>query len=114
MISDKIIESYDHLIQVLKEELHSFNKEIEYKGKFPNKWIPSNFQIIEEEFSEANKMINSTMKMVRHKITEFYHNRLELMDKPNMQKLAKDENLKILAKMFDFGKNKNNEKDKNE
>ncbi len=114
MISDKIIKSYDHLMQVLKEELHSFNKEIEYKGKFPNKWIPSNFQIIEEEFSEANKMINSTMKMVRHKITDFYHNRLELMYKPNVQKLAKDENLKILAKMFDFGKNKNNEKDKNE
>lgn len=112
MIKDEVVESYDHLMKIIKKELHAFNNEIEFKNKFPKKWIPSNFQIIEEEFSEANKMVNSTMKMVRHKIADFYHSRLEIMYKPNMKKLADNENLKVLSKMFDFNKDKNKEKEK--
>ena len=47
------ITSAEELVQKLKEEMLSFDKQAEFKGKFPSKWIPSNFQVIEEEFSEA-------------------------------------------------------------
>ena len=47
--------------------------------KFPALWTPSTFQLISEPFSEQNKMINSTMKMVRYKITETYQDRIDLM-----------------------------------
>ncbi len=94
------INSYEKLIQKIKEELILFNQQIEFKDKFPKKWIPSSFQILEEEFSEDNKMINSTLKMVRHKITETYQNRLDLMYGSDAQKLALEENIKVASKMI--------------
>ena len=94
------INSYEKLIQKITEELILFNQQIEFKDKFPKKWIPSSFQILEEEFSEDNKMINSTLKMVRHKITETYQNRLDLMYGSDAQKLALEENIKVASKMI--------------
>ena len=45
----------------------------------PAQWIPSTFAIIEEPFSEKNQLVNSTMKLVRHKVRDFYSERIELM-----------------------------------
>ena len=79
-----------------------FSEQSEFKDKFPIKWIPSNFQVIAEEFSEDNQMINSTLKMVRHKITENYNERLELMYGQNAQKLSQEKNMEVLDSMFRF------------
>ena len=90
----------DQLLQKLKKELLAFSKQPEFKGKFPSKWIPSNFQVIEEEFSEANAMINSTLKMVRHKITATYHDRLELLYGKDSQNTAAEKNKEVISQMF--------------
>jgi long-chain acyl-CoA synthetase len=101
-IKENKITSAEELVSKLKEELLSFDKQPEFKGKFPAKWIPSNFQIIEEEFSEANAMINSTLKMVRHKITATYQERLELMYGQNSTTTALDKNIEVLEQMFNL------------
>lgn len=101
-IKRKKISSAEELSQILKKEMLAFDGQPEFKGKFPSKWIPSNFQVIEEEFSEANTMINSTLKMVRHKITENYHDRLEVMYGQNSQKNALDKNIEVLKSMFNL------------
>lgn len=90
------IHTYEALNKHLKNEILLFSKQVEFKDKFPGKWIPSNFQIIAEEFSEDNQMINSTLKMVRHKITETYQNRLDLMYGAKAQDKALLENIKML------------------
>ena len=95
------------LNQRLKEEMLRFTKQAEFKDKFPVKWIPSNFQVLEEEFSEDNKMINSTLKMVRHKITENFQDRLDLMYGPDAQRLSRQRNLEVLESMFSLGPDKN-------
>lgn len=84
----------------LKEEILAFNQQPEFKNKFPSKWIPSSFQIIEEEFSEANKMINSTLKMVRHVITQTHKDRLDLMYAKNSKQVASEKNLEIIKQLF--------------
>lgn len=99
-IKKENIKSGKEIIDQLKEEILLFDKQTEFKGKFPSKWIPSNFQIIEEEFSESNKMINSTLKMVRQNITDTYLNRLDLMYEKNAQNISLDENMKVLSNMF--------------
>lgn len=101
-IKENKIASAEELVSKLKEELLSFDQQLEFKGKFPTKWIPSNFQVIEEEFSEANTMINSTLKMVRHKITTIYQERLELMYGQNSTTAALDKNIEVLKQMFNF------------
>ena len=102
-IRNNAVVSYEEIIKKIKVELLMFENQMEFKGKFPKKWIPSNFQIVEEEFSEENKMINSTLKMVRHKIISSYNDRLECMYLPDTQKISVEENIKVLSKLFTLG-----------
>ena len=67
----------------------------QYLGKFQSKWMPSVFRIAPEQFTEENKMINSTMKMVRFKITETYKYLIDEMYEQNA-KSDNEHNLKIL------------------
>ena len=97
LIKKEGFKSYGELNKALKDQLLLFTKQAEFKDKFPGKWIPSNFQIIPEEFSEENKMINSTLKMVRHNITETYASRLDLMYGNQAQQNALDENSSVLS-----------------
>ena len=46
---------------------------------FPERWLPAAVAILGEGFTENNHFLNSTMKMVRGKITEFYVNRIEYL-----------------------------------
>jgi len=63
----------------INKSFYQFKYEKDYANKFPEKWIPAVFTIIAEPFSEENKMINSTMKMVRYKIIETYQAEIEEM-----------------------------------
>ncbi len=99
-IKENNIQSSEELVQQIKKEMLLFNSQPEFKGKFPSKWIPSNFQILEEDFSEENKMINSTLKMVRHRITESYQDKLDIMYGADAQKKTMEENTKVISKLF--------------
>ncbi|KPJ89450.1 MAG: hypothetical protein AMS17_01955 [Spirochaetes bacterium DG_61] len=75
----KHIQNPEKLLKEIESSLLSFEHINEYKGRFPSNWIPSTFQIIRGQFSEKNKMVNSTMKLVRYKICKAYHDRIEYM-----------------------------------
>ncbi len=94
------IKSEEQLLEEIKKSFYIFKQQNEYKNSFPNKWIPSNFRIVDEHFSEKNKMINSTMKMVRFKITETYKELIDNMYKPK-QNINCEENKKVLRKFFE-------------
>ena len=66
--------------------------------EIPGQWIPSTFAVIEEEFSEANQLINSTMKLVRHKVRDFYKDRIELMYSD--ESAHRQANLDVLGKIL--------------
>lgn len=103
-IKKEAVQSNDLIFNKIKTEMQLFSKQPEFKDKFPSKWVPSIFQIIEEDFSEDNKMINSTLKMVRRNITETYQNKLDLMYVKNAQKLTMEENIKTIEKLFTSNK----------
>jgi len=67
------------LLEIIWNKLNAWKNESDGTAKFPPLWTPSTFQLITEPFSEQNKMINSTMKMVRYKITETYRDRIDYM-----------------------------------
>lgn len=67
------------LLKAIKQDINRFKNTSEYKNQFPEKWIPITFQIAAEVFSEQNLLINSSMKMVRHKIQETYASQIEFM-----------------------------------
>jgi long-chain acyl-CoA synthetase len=67
------------LLEKIWENLNAWKNDSINEVQFPALWTPSTFQLITEPFSEQNKMINSTMKMVRYKITEIYKDRIDYM-----------------------------------
>jgi len=66
----------------IRQEVNAFKKDPAYKNQFPLKWTPSQFYIAPEPFTEENKMVNSTLKMVRYKITESYQQEIDAMYQP--------------------------------
>ncbi|NCB00633.1 MAG: AMP-dependent synthetase [Spirochaetia bacterium] len=66
-------EAYKKILELLKEY------EEGSKLSIPGQWMPSTFAIIEKPFSEADKLVNSTMKLVRYKVIEYYSERVEQM-----------------------------------
>ncbi|MDZ7613608.1 MAG: hypothetical protein U5K51_07865 [Flavobacteriaceae bacterium] len=54
-IKKNSIDSAGKVLDKIREELILFKQQKDFKNRFPEKWIPANFQIIEEAFSEENK-----------------------------------------------------------
>ncbi len=71
-VKERHIADEEVLMKEIQKSFYQFKYEKDYANKFPEKWIPSVFTIVPEPFTEENKMINSTMKMVRYKIIEAY------------------------------------------
>ncbi|MBN2415281.1 AMP-binding protein [bacterium] len=70
------------VIGLFSDALTHYRRDPHVKKTFPGKWIPSTFALLGEEFTEGNRMINSTMKMVRWRISRHYQTRIEFMYTP--------------------------------
>jgi long-chain acyl-CoA synthetase len=90
------------LIKAIKLDFYKFKDTAEYRNQFPEKWVPTTFQIINEPFTEQNHMINSTMKMVRHKIQEVYHDRIEAMYTPEYSNVVNELNKDAVKNLLPF------------
>ena len=88
------------LMKDIKNSFYKFKTEQEYRNKFPEKWIPSIFRIVEEDFSEENKMINSTMKMVRFQIVSTYQDLINDMYSSDKAKIICPQNEEIVSKII--------------
>jgi long-chain acyl-CoA synthetase len=90
------------LLKAIKLDFYKFKDTAEYRNQFPEKWIPSTFQIIAEPFTIQNQMVNATMKMVRHKIQEVYHDKIEVMYTPEGSNAVNDINRETIKKHLPF------------
>ena len=98
-IKKQNINSAQELLEHIEKSLLAFTKDKELKDKFPKRWLPSQFRIAPEPFTEQNKMLNSTMKMVRFRITEAYKGLIDQMYEPGA-KNACDHNIEVLNNLF--------------
>ena len=67
----------DFAIEKLQKELTPYYKGGEKENMFPKRWLPGAIAILDEGFSEENKLLNSTMKLVRSKVIEKHKGRLQ-------------------------------------
>ena len=96
------ISDADSLLDALKASMYRFEEDPAYKRRFPSQWIPSTFQVLEEPFSEENKMINSSMKMVRYKIIEAYADRIDAMYADDGQNHRNERNRRAVRRLFEL------------
>ncbi len=97
------IDSSEIMLKKIEESFYSFQDTQTYGNIFPSKWIPSVFRIIEEPFSEKNKMINSTLKMVRPKILETYGQEIEDMYSKEGASIYCQENIRAIQNILKDG-----------
>ncbi len=99
-IKNKHLNNPSEVLQVIEQDFKNFKSDPTYKAKFPVMWMPSLFFIASEAFSEDNKQVNSTMKMVRYKIEEAYSKEIGEMYAPGGSEKMKEQNIATLRKLF--------------
>ena len=64
------------MLQKIQDEVNEYRNG-KYAGMFPEQWLPKAIAVLPEAFTEQNHMVNSTMKIVRGKVEEYYADRIE-------------------------------------
>ncbi len=89
-------EGKDYMLDLIQADVDTYKKGGKHEGMFPERWLPSAIGICDEEFTIANKMMNSTMKIVRGKVEEHYADLLDYMYTVEGKELHNERNRKAL------------------
>jgi long-chain acyl-CoA synthetase len=98
-LSAKTTEGQEAVLRLLEAELAKHREGGELGGAFPGRWLPSAVAVLGEGFTEHNHMLNSTLKMVRGKIVEFYRPRIDYMYTPEGKPILNDQNRAIVSRL---------------
>jgi long-chain acyl-CoA synthetase len=66
-------------IRCIGHELNQYRKHGHYGHMFPHRWLPAAIGILPVPFTDENHMVNTTMKMVRGKITAHYKQLIDFL-----------------------------------
>jgi long-chain acyl-CoA synthetase len=92
-------EGQEAVLQLLNSELEAFRRKCQEKELFPGKWLPSAVAVLGEGFTEQNRFLNSTLKMVRGKITDFYKSRIDYLLTLEGKDFFNRQNMTIIARL---------------
>lgn len=95
MLEEKGCKNAEEALEAVLAELRIYEPQA---AAIPKMWLPSRFAMIEKPFSEADGLVNSTMKLVRYKTAEFYKDRIaQLYESEEVNKLA---NIEVIRHLF--------------
>ncbi len=83
------------MLQKIQDEVNEYRNG-KFSGMFPEQWLPKAIAVLPEAFTEQNHMVNSTMKIVRGKVEEFYADRIEYAYTPEGKELMNEKNMAAL------------------
>ena len=83
------------MLQKIQDEVNEYRNG-KFAGLFPEQWLPKAIAVLPEPFTEQNHMVNSTMKIVRGKVEEFYADRIEYAYTPEGKELMNEKNIASL------------------
>ena len=97
-ISLKSDAGYVRALELIKQEVDQYKKGGKFENIFPERWLPASILVLPEAFTEQNHMLNSTMNMVRGKITEHYGNEINFLYTPEAKNIINSMNISALKK----------------
>ncbi len=97
-ISLKSEQGYLKALEMIKNEVDQYKKGGKFENMFPERWLPACLTILPEAFTEQNHMLNSTMKMVRGKITEHFQAEIDFLYTPEAKNIVNPVNIGALKK----------------
>ena len=96
-ISVNSVEARNEITKIIQSEVNKYKKGGKFEGMFPERWLPAAIGILGEGFTEQNQFLNTTLKMVRGKITDFYMTRLEYLFTSEGKVISNPQNDHILS-----------------
>jgi long-chain acyl-CoA synthetase len=85
-------------LKIIQHEVDAYKVGGKFANIFPERWLPSSIVILSEAFTEKNQLINSTMKMVRGKIAEYFKAELEFLYTSEAKNIFNKMNLEAMKK----------------
>lgn len=91
-------EALAEALKIIQHEVDAYKAGGKFANSFPERWLPTTIAVLPEAFTEQNHLLNSTMKMVRGKITEYFKNELEFLYTPEAKNIVNQRNVDALKK----------------
>lgn len=98
-LSHHSVDGQTAVLRMLEDEIAKFKSGGIHGNQFPERWIPSAAAVLGEAFTEQNKFMNSTLKIVRTKITEFYQNRIDYLYTQEGKDICNHQNRTIISRL---------------
>ena len=86
------------VIAAVRDDLSVFADHPDYRS-IPAQWRPASFAIVAKPFGEEGGLVNSTMKLVRHKVREVYRDRIDELYASGTADPLCEGNLRALAEI---------------
>ncbi len=91
-------EGVERALNLIQSDINEYKNGGRLAGLFPERWLPAATVVLPEAFTEQNKMLNSTMKMVRGKVCEHFANELKFAYTPEAKSINNGVNAENLRK----------------
>jgi len=92
-------EGQEAAIGLFQAEIDSFRDGGSRDGLFEKEWLPAAFAVLGEGFTEENHLLNSSLKLVRRKVQDFYKNRLDHLYTPEGKDPLNRRNRTIISRL---------------
>ena len=76
-VDPKTQQGQELMLRKLQAEVDEYRKGGKHEGMFPERWLPTALAVLGEHFTEQNHLVNSTMKIVRGKVEEYFSDNIE-------------------------------------
>jgi long-chain acyl-CoA synthetase len=87
-------------LRQIESEISEYKTGKKFSAMFPQRWLPPAIAILDEAFTEDNHMMNSTMKMVRSKITDHFKKRIEYLYTPEAKDVCNALNMQAITNLL--------------
>ena len=88
------------MIKAINYDINHYRKGGKNEGEFPERWLPSTFAILPEGFTAENQLLNSTMKMIRGRVTGRYKHLIDMLYTPEGKNIFNEHNKNVLKDLF--------------
>jgi long-chain acyl-CoA synthetase len=89
----------DAALGLIQAEIDEYRQGGRYAGLFPERWLPSAVAVLGEPFTEQNRMLNSTLKVVRARVAEAYRERIDQLYTPEGKAFRNSLNRQIISSL---------------
>ena len=87
-------------LKFIERELYEYRTGGKYSAMFPQRWLPAAIGVLPEPFTEDNRMMNSTLKMVRGVITETYQEYIDYLYTPEAKIVVNKRNMDTISTLL--------------